>query len=173
MKYLKINPLDIANGLGIRISLWISGCDIHCKGCHNPESWDFNNGQDFTSETMDYLLTLLEPDRISGITFTGGHPLAEQNLEEVYNIIRRIKKQLPNKTIWLYTGKSLNIKDFTIETSDNLLMCLILRACDIVVDGPYIAEERDITLHWAGSRNQRVIDVKKTIKTNKIVLFDS
>lgn len=172
MNYLDIKPYDIANGTGIRVSLWVAGCDIYCPGCHNPESWDYCKGKKFTKKTMNTILDLLKPSYIEGITLTGGHPLAPYNIRKVKNILQCIRcRYLNTKSIWLYTGYELKYENFTSESNE--LINEVLRMCDVVVDGPYIAAERDITLPWCGSRNQRVIDVKKTIETNKIVLFDA
>lgn len=172
MNYLDIKPFDIANGTGIRVSLWVAGCDIHCPECHNPESWDFKAGIKFNKTTMQQVLDYLSPEYIEGITITGGHPLAPPNIDTVRNIIRSIKcTYLNKKTIWLYTGYELKYEDFFMVSEKSLNT--VLRMCDVVVDGPYIAAERDITLPWCGSRNQRVIDVNKTIQEGKIVLFDS
>lgn len=170
MNYLDIKPFDIANGTGIRVSLWVAGCDIYCPECHNPESWDYCKGIKFTKKTMEQILKYLEPDCVEGITITGGHPLAPYNIDKVRDIIRTIRcTYLYNKTIWLYTGYELKYEDFipTIEAPLNS----VLRMCDVVVDGPFIAEMRDITLPWCGSRNQRVIDVKKTIENKEITLL--
>ena len=172
MNYLDIKPYDIANGTGIRVSLWVAGCDVYCPGCHNPESWDYCKGKKFTKKTMNTILDLLKPSYIEGITLTGGHPLAPYNIGKVKNILQCIRcRYLNTKSIWLYTGYELKYENFIPESNE--LINEVLRMCDVVVDGPYIAAERDITLPWCGSRNQRVIDVKKTIETNKIVLFDS
>ena len=177
MNYLDIKSYDIANGAGIRVSLWVSGCDMRCPGCHNPESWDFKAGKLFTEKEMNKIITDLNKPYIQGFTITGGHPLAYDNLPQVYDILKEIRTQLPKKDIWLYTGYTLEENDFDntadIGWDNALLRNAILNMCDVVVDGPYIEAERDITLPWCGSRNQRVIDVKKTIEANKIVLFDS
>ena len=170
MNYLDIKPFDIANGTGIRVSLWVAGCDIYCPECHNPESWDPCKGIKFTEKTMNQVLQCLEPDHIEGITITGGHPLAPYNIDAVRNIIRSIRcTYLDKKTIWLYTGYTLKYEDFIFESEKSLNT--VLRMCDVVVDGPYVAAERDITLPWAGSRNQRVIDVKKTRENQEITLL--
>ena len=170
MNYLDIKQNDIANGIGVRVSLWVAGCDIYCPECHNPESWDYTKGIKFTHKTMQQVLEYLEPNHIDGITITGGHPLAPYNIDKVRSIIRSVRcRYFDKKSIWLYTGYELTYEDIipTIEKPLNT----VLRMCDIVVDGPYIAAERDITLPWCGSRNQRVIDVKETIKNKEITLL--
>lgn len=170
MNYLDIKQNDIANGIGIRVSLWVAGCDIYCPECHNPESWDYTKGIKFTHKTMNQILEYLEPDHIDGITITGGHPLAPYNIDKVRSIVRSVRcRYFDKKSIWLYTGYELTYEDIipTIEKPLNT----VLRMCDVVVDGPYVAAERDITLPWCGSRNQRVIDIKKTINNKEITLL--
>lgn len=170
MNYHKIEKYSIANGEGVRVTLFVSGCTIHCKGCHNPETWDFNSGKLFDRNAMDELLEALNKPYIQGLTLSGGHPLEEENLLDVYNIICKVRKELPEKDIWLYTGKVLTFdRNFIPDDSD--LTRIIPFLCDVVVDGPYIEEQRDITLPWRGSRNQRVIDVKETWKRQEITLL--
>lgn len=166
MNYLNIKDFDIANGPGIRVSLWVSGCDVHCPGCHNPESWDFNAGKPFTQKTIDKIIEMLDSPVIRGLTVTGGHPLAFQNREWVYKLISQVRRQLPDKDIWLYTGYVMQIGNF-IENAKIDLRDDIVQMCDVIVDGPYVEEERDISLLWRGSRNQRLIDVKKTMETQE------
>ena len=175
MNYHKIEKNSIANGTGVRVVLWVSGCSIHCKGCQNPETWDFNSGMPFDHDAVKELLQALDKPYIQGLTLSGGHPLDYDNLIDVYDIITLVRETMPQKDIWLYTGCTLNIRDFDTSVNvcwDNgLLRNYILANCDVVVDGPYIEEQRDITLPWRGSRNQRVIDVKETIKQGEIVLW--
>lgn len=180
MNYHKIEKTSIANGTGIRVVLWVSGCSLHCKGCHNPETWSLNSGEPFDEEAKRELFEALDKPYIQGITFSGGHPLEYENIETILNLIKEIKERFPEKDIWIYTGYKLNISNFTskirgVAKSDNHhnIMQEILSLCDIVVDGKYIEEEKDITLKWRGSRNQRVIDVKKSLKENKIVLYNN
>lgn len=156
------------NGDGIRVVLWVSGCSLHCVNCQNPQTWDFNSGVKFDEEAKKELFEALSQPYIKGITFSGGHPLEEQNISTIYDLINKIKQTLPNKDIWLYTGYTLDIYDFIKK--DNLKSC-ILNMCDVVVDGRYIDELKNPILHWRGSTNQRVIDVKKTIKNNIITLY--
>lgn len=174
MNYLKINDCDIANGPGIRVSVWVTGCRLRCPGCQNQQTWDFYAGLPWNNTSREELRKALSKPEIQGITITGGHPLEDENLMGVYNIIQIMKKEFADKDIWLYTGYELSSKDF-----DNLVDGMtteyvyksIIKNCDVIVDGPYIQEERDITLKWRGSRNQRVIDVKKTIEKGEIILF--
>ena len=161
MNYAAITKQDMLNGDGIRVTLWVQGCNRYCKGCHNPETWDRYSGQSWTEETDQELFEALDKDYISGITYSGGNPLEEYNTEAVTDIAKKIKERFPNKTQWLYTG-------FVWEDIKDLE---IMKYIDILVDGPYIEEQRDISLKWRGSSNQRVIDTKKSLESNEIVLY--
>ena len=175
MNYFKIDDYDIANGPGVRTTVWVTGCRLHCPGCHNPQSWDFYAGLPWNDKSREELRQALSKPEVQGVTLTGGHPLEYENLPGIWNIIDIVKNEFPNKDIWLYTGYILKPADFDTSADcgwDNaLLRNQILAKCDVVVDGPYIQEEKDITLAWRGSRNQRVIDVKKTIEKGEIILF--
>lgn len=177
MNYMYITKSDMSSGPGVRVVLWVSGCTLHCKNCHNPETWDFNAGKLFDEAAKQDLFEALNHPWISGLTISGGHPLEYENLPDVYDIIKEMKIKYPDKTIWLYTGYELSINDFDTSVDicwDNgLLRNYILAMCDVVVDGPYVDSLRDISLKFRGSSNQRLIDVKKTIKQNQIVLYDN
>ena len=180
MNYLDITKCSVADGKGIRIVLWVSGCDHHCEGCHNPQSWDFNKGKPFTSETREKILKELENPYVWGVTISGGEPLHFNNITDVYNLCREIKEKYSNKTIWLYTGftfEQLFIPKGYWTTSDvNIVRDLgndILNYIDVLVDGQFIEEKRDLTLAFRGSSNQRIIDVKKTLEKNEIVLYET
>lgn len=162
MKYLNILDCDIVDGNGIRVALFVSGCSHHCKGCHNPESWDAFNGKEFTKETVDKLITLLDRDYVDGITITGGDPLMLGNRYEITKLCKLLKKKFPNKSIWLYTGYEFE----EIEALE------VLHYVDVLVDGPFKLDLRDISLAFKGSSNQRVIDVQKTLKNGNIVLYN-
>ena len=166
MNYIQITPYDIANGPGVRTVLWVSGCGLGCPGCHNPHTHDPYAGQPFDWDALEELLTALRKPYVQGLTFSGGHPLEEYNLASVYNIIRTVKQTLPNKDIWLYTGYKLTYNDFIA----NDLKGKIISSCDVVVDGPYIQEQRDISLLFRGSRNQRLINVKQTLEKGEIIV---
>lgn len=166
MNYLQIDKCSIENGLGIRVSLWVSGCSVHCPGCHNPETWDFNAGRPFDSIAKTKLFELLDKPWVKGITLTGGHPIEIPNQWDVITLLTEIRDKFPSKDIWLYTGHTLQYKDFTSEYPWSLSP--LLRLCDVVVDGPYIEDQRDITLAFKGSKNQRLIDVKKSLETGRI-----
>ena len=178
MNYLKIEHDDVCNGIGIRCTIWFTGCSHKCAGCFNKETWDENSGIEFDIEAKKELFDELSKDYISGITFSGGDPLHENNIIEVNNIIQEIKKQFPNKTIWLYTGYTWEelspntlIKGIDEESTIHNVRANIIKSCDVVVDGQYIDDLRDITLKWRGSSNQRVIDVQKTLQNGEIVLW--
>ena len=177
MNYLGIDKSSISNGPGVRVVLWVSGCKLHCPGCQNPESWNFNSGKLFDENSKQELFEYLNKSYIRGITISGGHPLEYENLPYVYDLIKDIKNKLPEKDIWLYTGYTLSEKDFdnTVDIcwDNGLLRNYIISMCDVVVDGPYIEEQRDITLKFRGSKNQRLIDVTETLKQNKIVTIQN
>jgi anaerobic ribonucleoside-triphosphate reductase activating protein len=156
MNFLKIDECSINNGVGCRVVLWVSGCNHYCKGCQNPQTWDCNSGKELTNEFKDYLFSLLEKPYINGITFSGGDPLNPNNNFEIRKLSNSIKKAFPDKTQWLYSGYTWN------EIYENEELLKTLENIDVLVDGKYIEEERDITLPWRGSRNQKVIDVKAT-----------
>lgn len=176
MNYIKISKYDTANGIGIGVVLWVSGCSCRCHGCHNPQTWDFNAGQLFTEDTMQELLEALDKSYISRLTLSGGHPLESQNLETVYKIVKVVKEKFPNKKIWLYTGYTwediLNKGRYNKRVDTNSISPLdIIRYCDVLVDGKYEENKRDISLAFAGSSNQRVIDIRESFKQNKAIFF--
>lgn len=163
LKYSNIVYNDTANGQGMRISFFVQGCPHHCKGCFNQESWDFNGGIEFTKEVLDEILYVFQSFKngYDGITFLGGEPLA--NLDLVNLIIDEFKSKFPNKTIWIYSGWTYEeiIKDKNkLET---------LSKCDVLVDGKFEQDKRDITLKFRGSSNQRVINVRESLKQNKVI----
>lgn len=157
MRYAAIRPLDISNGEGLGVALFIQGCNRHCKGCFQPETWDFNDGQEFTQETKEKLFNYLRQPGITRFTLLGGEPLEECNLFELSKLIRQIKEQFPHIKIWLYTGfyyKELIEKAYSSEVK---YLQYILNNIDVLVDGPFIEEEKDLSLPWCGSRNQNII----------------
>lgn len=161
MKYAQINKNDIANGEGVRVSLFVTGCRWNCPGCFNKEAQDFNYGEPFTYETMYDIWTALQPDHISGLTLLGGEPLEPENQEALTDFIKVTKEDCPDKTIWCYTGDVWeNVKDYEI-----------MKYIDVLVDGSFIEELKDLTLKFRGSSNQRIIDVQKSLQTNSIVLY--
>ena len=165
MNYEKIDKCSVSNGTGIRTVLWVSGCDIHCKNCHNQSTWDFDSGIPFTDDTMQEILYDLSKPYIKGLTLSGGHPLDPHNAPKVLEIVKRVKMVFPNKDIWIYSGYVWEdiIKDNTLKE--------ILKCTDVLVDGAYVDELRDISLAFRGSSNQRIIDVKKTLNSNEVILW--
>ena len=173
MNYHNLTYPDMNNGSGLRVVLWLSGCSHHGKGCQNPQTWNPNSGIKFDDKAFNELFDELEKDYISGLTLTGGDPMFVDNLDEVYGICSLIKRLYPEKTIWLYTGYTWEELHsvYGENTYRNDERRLILKYCDVLVDGEYKEELRDITLQWRGSKNQRVIDVKESLKQNKVVLY--
>lgn len=174
MRIAKLEKNSIANGPGIRVTLWVQGCSIQCPGCHNQSTWDFCKGEIFNTKQVQEICKELEKDYVEGITFSGGHPLESESIWECSALARYIKQKYPNKTIWLYTGLTLCYEDIIKAKlwggpSIGKVYSDLLMNCDIIVDGPYIESERDLTLKFRGSRNQRLIDVKETLKQGKIM----
>lgn len=179
MNYSGISECDVLNGTGFRVVLFVSGCSHRCYNCQNPKTWDKNFGHPFTEKTRQYIFNCLDKDYIDGITITGGDPLHENNLNEVLKLVQEIRISYSEKTIWLYTGYSYS-EIFRGQSSclsqgglNNFKRREIIKLCDVVVDGEYIDEQKDITLKWRGSKNQRCIDVKQSLTQNKVVLYCS
>ena len=161
MNYADIKTVDIQDGNGVRVSIYVSGCHFHCKGCHNQEAWDFKYGKEYTKDTEQYIIELLNHEYISGLSILGGEPLEFQNQKELANLAEKVKEVYPNKNIWCYTG-------YTWEELDGIdLSCI-----DVLVDGEFELNNRDITLAFRGSSNQRIIDVKASLDSNKVVLLN-
>lgn len=183
MRYASIRSLDISNGEGVGVSLFVQGCPFHCKNCFNSETWGFNGGKEWTEETKNKFMELIDRPYIKRVSFLGGECLAEQNLDEVLNLTQQIRISYPEKTIWLYTGFEWNSlmskicqptfpdKDFERIIEIHKKRKEIISNVDVLVDGEYIDEQKDLTLKWCGSRNQHVIDVKQSIAQNKMVLY--
>lgn len=150
MNYCKINRVDVANGTGVRVSLFVSGCRNHCKGCFNKETWDFNYGEKFTSDTLEEILELLAPNYIQGLTILGGDPFEPENIETVMELCKEVKTRYPSKDIWVYTG--YHYENF----SNHPIMDFI----EVLVDGPFVENLKDISLKFRGSSNQRIINLK-------------
>lgn len=161
MKYHDITKDDMLNGEGLRVVLWVSGCAHHCRGCQNPITWDPDGGIPFDEPARQEIFEQLDKDYIAGITFSGGDPLYPGNREEVAALIGEIRRRYPGKDVWLYTGYRWE------EIKDEPL----IGGVDVLVDGKYMESERDVTLPWKGSANQRVIDVPKTLALGQIVLY--
>ena len=171
MHYGKIRNNDIADGLGVRVSLFVSGCRNHCKNCFQPETWDFNYGKQFTDETIDYIIDLLSKPQIRGLTLLGGDPFEPENQKELVRLLRKVREKCPTKDIWCYTGYTLEMaktdgSKCRCEFTDEMLSMI-----DVLVDGRFVEELKDISLKFRGSSNQRVIDVKESLTKNKIILW--
>ena len=166
MNYASIKSCDIANGPGVRVSLFVSGCTHHCKDCFNEEAWDFSYGEPFTDEVSDRLLAMLCPDYIRGITYLGGEPFDPHNQESLLLLSRRIRQELPEKSIWAFTGY---VDGGNLPMLPGITQAL-LEHLDVLVDGEYECDKRDTLLHWRGSSNQRVINVPESLRQGKIIL---
>ena len=162
MNYCGIKKVDIANGSGVRVSLFVSGCRNHCPGCFQPETWDFNYGDPFTRTTEEEIMEALRPSWIQGLSILGGDPMEPENQEALLPFLRRVRAELPEKNIWLYTGYRLE------SVSSSPLLTLV----DVVVDGPFVETEKDISLAFRGSRNQRIINVPASLEAGVCVLWD-
>ena len=160
MNYGKIKPTDVANGEGVRVSLFVSGCPHHCKGCFNSELWNHNAGQEFTPEVIMKIVNLCDHDHISGLSLLGGEPLDPNNLQRVTLLCKVFKHYYPNKTIWCYTGYEW----------DRIKHLDIMQYIDVVVDGKFVQEQKDPRLKFRGSSNQRIIDVKKSLESGRVIL---
>ena len=177
MRYAQIRSMDISNGEGVGVSLFVQGCPFHCKNCFNSETWDFNGGKEWTEKTKNKFMELIDRPYIKRVSFLGGECLADQNLDVVLDLIKEIRISFPTKAIWLYTGYEWNqimspvITDDLKSTINVEQRKEIISNVDVLVDGEYIDEQRDLTLKWRGSKNQRVIDAKQSIAQNKIVLY--
>lgn len=173
--YAQIREMDISNGSGIGVSIFFSGCNFHCKNCFNSELWDENYGSSFTDNEINMILNLMNKNYVSRLSILGGDGLMNYNVNATFNLIKNIKSTYPNKKIWLYTGFKyediINPKNCKLNEVQ-LLRQSIVKLCDVLVDGQYIDELRDITLTYRGSSNQRVIDVQKSLEENKVVLYD-
>lgn len=170
--YASIKTYDIANGRGIRLSVFFSGCKHQCKGCFNKELWDYNYGKQFTKNVYDKKIKPFIKDYISGISILGGEPLCPENKEQTLNLCKWFKEDFPDKNIWIWTGYTYDELIERILSYDEFILDDILLNIDVLVDGRFIDTERDLTLKWRGSKNQRVIDVKKTLEQKHVVLYN-
>ncbi len=172
MNYATIKKNDIANGLGVRISLFVSGCTHHCKGCFNSVAWSFDYGNPFKEETQNQILSLLDKPHIKGLTLLGGEPMEPQNQVEVIKLLRQVKQKFPQKDIWCYSGYTLEELRDTNNRSHTPVTDEILSLVDVLVDGKFVEEKKNLKLKFRGSENQRIIDMNKTRTQHKIVLLD-
>lgn len=171
MYYADIKSYDIANGEGCRVTLFVSGCTNRCKGCFQPETWDFHYGQPYTKDTEEYILNLLQNPHIEGPTILGGEPFEPFNQAELVNLLHIVKQKFPLKNIWCFTGFVYDKDLLKGQRKHTNATDEMLSYIDVLVDGPFILQQRDISLYFRGSRNQRVLDMKKTLQTGSIVLY--
>lgn len=171
MYYSTIKDCDIANGIGVRITLFVSGCTNHCKNCFQPQTWDFDFGEPFTEETEEKLLEMLKPDYINGLTLLGGEPMEPQNQRALVPFLKRVREAYPNKNIWCFTGFTYEV----LKTDASHPRCEVtdemLSLIDVLVDGRYVDELKDLTLQFRGSSNQRLIDMVKTRENGEVTLL--
>ena len=163
MKYNKIRKMDISNGPGVRVSIFMQGCAFHCENCFNKETWDFNGGTDFTEETIKKVLELCDKDFIVGLSILGGEPMHPNNIDGTTALAKAFKEKFPNKNLWIWSGYLFD-KDLKDKE--------VLKYIDVLVDGQFINNLHNPTLKWKGSSNQRVIDVQKSLKNNKICIIE-
>ena len=163
MRYNKIRKMDISDGPGVRVSIFMQGCTFNCEKCFNPETHDFKGGKEFNDETIDRVLKLCENEYIEGLSILGGEPMHPQNIEGTTKLAKAFKEKFPNKNIWAWTG---------FQFDKNLKDTEVVKYLDVLVDGQYIDALHNPTLHWKGSSNQRVIDVQKSLKDNKISIIE-
>ena len=162
MNYNKIRKMDISNGPGVRVSIFMQGCEFHCKNCFNPETWDFKKGKEFTDKTIERVLKLADKEYIQGLSILGGEPMHPKNIDNTLKLVKVFKEKYPEKDIWVWSGFLF----------DNLKDKEVLKYINVLVDGQYKDELHDFRLKYRGSSNQRVIDVQKSIKENKIILYE-
>ena len=171
MYYADIKSYDIANGEGCRVTLFVSGCTNHCKGCFQPETWDFHYGQPYTKDTEEYILNLLQNPHIEGLTILGGEPFEPFNQAELVNLLHIVKQKFPLKNIWCFTGFVYDKDLLKGQRKHTNATDEMLSYIDVLVDGPFTLQQRDISLYFRGSRNQRILDMKQTLQTGSIVLY--
>lgn len=168
MYFGNIKNCDIANGIGVRVTLFVSGCTNHCKNCFQPETWDFCYGKEFTQEEEDKLIEMLRPSYINGLTLLGGEPMEPKNQPGILKLIERVRRDLPEKTIWCYSGFTFERLMTPEEYPHTEITEKILRQIDVLVDGRFMEELKSITLRFRGSSNQRLIDMKKTFSNDGV-----
>lgn len=171
MNYAEIKKYDIANGLGVRVSLFVSGCTHHCKNCFNAIAWDFNYGKEFTEEVENELIQALKNPYISGLTLLGGEPFDPRNQKGLIGFLKRVKKEIPEKNIWCYTGYTLE-KDLLDGVARTDVTDEMLSLIDVLVDGKFVEELKSLMLKYRGSSNQRLINLKETLLKKEIVLLE-
>lgn len=171
MNYAEIKNCDIANGPGVRVSLFVSGCTHHCPGCFNQVAWDFDYGQPFTQQTIDGILEMMKPSYIKGLTLLGGEPFEPQNQEPIVELLRQIKEKYPQKSIWAFSGYLFDRDILAGRLGPWEITKEYLSYLDVLVDGPFVEAKKNLSLRFRGSENQRIIDVPASLAAEKIVLW--
>ena len=171
MNYATIKNHDIANGPGVRVSLFVSGCTHRCPGCFNEIAWDFDYGTPFTQDTIDMILQMLAPEHIKGLTLLGGEPFEPQNQPAIVELLRQVKGKYPEKSVWAYSGYLFDRDILAQRLGPGEITMEFVRYLDVLVDGPFIQSRKNLTLRFRGSDNQRLIDVPQSLKTGEIVLW--
>lgn len=169
MNYADIKKIDVANGEGVRVSVFVSGCNHHCKGCFNQCAWDFNYGKKFTEKEEQQIIDYMNHDYISGLSLLGGEPLEPKNQEGLLPLVKKVKEKFPNKNIWCYTGFDFEKDVVGKMAKDNETTRELLKYIDVIVDGKFEEDKRDLKLQFRGSSNQKIVDVKKSLQTGQIV----
>ena len=171
MNYATIKNCDIANGPGVRVSLFVSGCTHHCKGCFNEVAWDFNYGEPFTQKTVDSILDMLKPSYVKGITLLGGEPFEPENQPALVDMLRQIKANYPEKSVWAFSGYLFDKDILPGKLGDPQITKEFIGYLDVLVDGRFVEEKKDLTLRFRGSSNQRIIDVPASLAAGEIILW--
>ena len=178
MRYASIRELDISNGEGVGVALFVQGCHFHCYNCFNPDTWDFNGGKEWTQETEDKLIELASKLYIKRLSILGGEPLADENLDGVLHLVNRFRLLFPNKSIWLYSGYNYQkimrqLPNLATKENHNMYKRQqIIKQCTVMVDGRYIDSQRNPSKKWAGSDNQRVISIAESLKQGKVIMLE-
>ena len=172
MHYAEIKDFDVANGEGVRVSLFVSGCTLHCPGCFNEVAWDFEYGKPFTEDTIQVILDMLKPGYIRGLTLLGGEPFEPQNQGAVVELLRRVKKAYPEKSIWAFSGYLFDRDILSGKLGDRETIREYLSYLDVLVDGPFVEARKNLSLRFRGSENQRIIDVPASLASGTVVLWE-
>lgn len=175
IRYAQIRECDVSNGDGVGVALFVQGCNFHCFNCFNKDTWDFNGGKEWTPEIEDKFIELANKPYIKRISILGGEPLADENLDGVLNLVNRFRLLFPNKTMWIYSGyrwsEIFNGGVYLTRDCPGWKRREIVKQCTVMVDGRYIDSQRDITLKWRGSKNQKCIDIQQSLKQGKVILY--
>ena len=171
MNYADIKQYDVANGLGVRVSVFVSGCTHHCKNCFNPEAWDFDYGKPFTQVEIQRILDYLKPSYVAGLSILGGEPFEKTNQEELVPLLKQVKERYPEKDIWCYSGYLFDSQILGQMSQESETTQKMLSYLDVLVEGRFVEEKKNLKLRFRGSENQRIIDVKKSLEAGRIVLW--